>query len=101
MVIEGGDEHLNKDSFLADVQVAGGVTPIIGGGEGSAGERVFSKIGFTLTPHRHPLGVFSRFWERAYAWMILWAFNPETLQHRSLLRYSMCEERRPSLNKYQ
>ncbi len=84
-------DHIKKDSRLAEVQAVGGVTSLFGAGEGSAEERAFSKNGFTITSHHNSLGFFGRFWESVYAWMIMWAFNPATLQHKSLLQLPWSE----------
>ena len=84
-------DHIKNDSRLAEVQAVGGVTSLFGAGEGSAEERAFSNNGFTIIPHHNSLGLFGRFWENVYAWMIMWAFTPATLQHKSLLQLPWSE----------
>lgn len=84
-------DHIKNDSRLAEVKAVGGVTSLFGAGEGSAEERAFSNNGFTIIPHHNPLGLFGRFWENVYAWMIMWAFTPATLQHKKLLQLSWSE----------
>jgi hypothetical protein len=84
-------DHIKKDSRLAGVQAVGGKTSLFGAGEGSVEERAFSENGFTITSHHNPWGFFGRFWENVYAWMIMWAYNPATLQHQSLLQLPWSE----------
>ena len=67
-------EHMKRDPRLAGVKALGGVTPLFIPGDGSPAERIFLRLGFTVSPHRNPMGRFMEFWEEVYAWMLMWAF---------------------------
>jgi len=68
-------EAMGKDPRLADVQAVGGVTPLFTPGDGSPAEKIFRRLGFRSTPHQNPQGRFMEFWERVYAWLLMWAFT--------------------------
>ncbi len=65
---------MKKDPRLAGVQAVGGVTPLFAPGAGSALERIFIRLGFTIKQHQNPRGRFMEFWEEVYAWFLMWAF---------------------------
>ena len=65
---------MKKDPRLAGVQAVGGVTPLVAPGHGSALERIFIRLGFTIKQHQNPRGRFMEFWEEVYAWFLMWAF---------------------------
>jgi hypothetical protein len=49
-------------------------------------------LGFTVLPaQRGPLGEFGEFWDNAYAWALIWAFNPSSLRQRSWKRVRRME----------
>ena len=79
-------ERIVNDPRLADVQAVGGVTSLFAPGQGSGAERVFTRLGFTASPHPSALGRFGDFWENLHVWMLMWAFNTASLRHHSLLR---------------
>ena len=65
-------QRLASDPDLADVRALGGTTPLFAAGDGSAWERLFRRLGFELEPHPEGRG---EFWQRLYAWLIMWGFN--------------------------
>ena len=68
-------EAMKRDPRLAGVKAVGGVTPLFTPGDGSPAEKIFRRLGFTSTPHQNPHGRFMEFWERVYAWLLMWAFT--------------------------
>jgi hypothetical protein len=76
---------MKNDPRLAGAEAVGGVTPLFTPGDGSAAERIFLRLGFFVTPHKNPQGRFMEFWEKVYAWLLIWAFT-EKNQPRPLLR---------------
>jgi hypothetical protein len=75
---------VKDDPRLAGVEAVGGVTPLFTPGDNSAAEGIFLRLGFTVTPHRNPMGRFMEFWEELYGWLLMWAFTPENQKLRSL-----------------
>ena len=68
-------DAMKKNPRLAGVQAVGGVTPLFAAGDGSALERIFIRLGFTIKQHQNPRGRFMEFWEEVYAWLLMWAFT--------------------------
>jgi YkoP domain len=67
-------EYIHRDPSMAGVKAVGGVTPLFVAGDDSPAEKIFLRMGFTVSPHRNPKGRFMEFWEEVYAWMLMWAF---------------------------
>jgi hypothetical protein len=64
--------RLTSDPRLTGVRALGGTTPLFAVGDGSTWERLFKRLGFRLSPHPDGPG---EFWQRLYAWLIMWGFN--------------------------
>jgi len=68
---------------LARSRAIGGVTTWFSPGERNGAERIFQRLGFQITPHVNHSGRVSEFWERVYAWLLLWAFRAGSRQRIS------------------
>jgi uncharacterized membrane protein YdjX (TVP38/TMEM64 family) len=79
-------DQLSGNPCLSDVKAVGGVTPLFFPGDGSAWEKIFSRMGFDTDSHKNPLGVFGEFWQVLYAWLLIWSFTPSNAKRRSLLQ---------------
>jgi hypothetical protein len=77
--------EMHNDPRMEGIQALGGATVLFAAGDGSSGERLFSRLGFTMFPHRNPLGRFGEFWENFYTWALMWAYNAVSLRQRQLL----------------
>lgn len=77
--------QIDSDERFQGVKAVGGITPLFFAGEDSSGERIWKRLGFTMTPFKHPLGWFGEFWENVYTLMIMWAFNPLSERNQRLL----------------
>lgn len=53
--------QMGRDPRLAGVQAVCGITVLFFPGEGSGGEKLFKRLGFTLYPCHNPLGRFGEF----------------------------------------
>jgi len=83
--------EMQRDPRLEGVQALGGATVLFAAGDGSGGDRLFTRLGFTLFPYRSPLGRFGEFWENFYTWTLIWAYNAASLRQRRLLALSRTE----------
>ena len=70
---------------LANVKAVGGVSALLSVGDRSSGERMIHRLRFDILPYHNRLGGFGEFLEYFYAWWLMWAFNPVSLNHRNLL----------------
>ena len=77
-------DHLDSDPALRTSRAVCGTTILIRPEDASL--CLMARLGFEVLPARHPLGRFSEFWENAYAWGLMWTYNPASLRGRSLLR---------------
>lgn len=77
--------ELQSDPRLAGVKAIGGANALILPGNPGGGEGLMKRLGFMVTPYRHPLGRFGEFWENSYSWLLMWTFNAASLRGRSLL----------------
>lgn len=77
--------QIRNDERFQGVKAVGGITPLFFAGEDSSGERVWKRLGFTMTPVKHPLGRFGEFWENVYTLLIMWAFNPHSVRNQRLM----------------
>jgi hypothetical protein len=82
---------LTTDPALAGVQALGGATVLVVAGRDSSPEKLFQRLGLELFPYHNPLGRFGEFWENAYTWALMWAYNGASLRHRHLLRLQRTE----------
>jgi hypothetical protein len=83
--------EMHRDPRMADVQALGGATALFGLGDDSGGERLFTRLGFTLFPYQTPLGRFGEFWENLYSWALIWAYNAVSLRQRRFIRLRRTE----------
>ncbi len=83
--------EMNRDPRMEGIQALGGATVLFAAGDGSGGDRLFTRLGFTVFPYRSPLGRFGQFWENLYTWALMWAYNAVSLQQRQLLALSRTE----------
>ena len=77
--------EMRHDPRMEGIQALGGATVLFAAGDGSSGEKLFTRLGFTVSPHRNPLGHFGEFWENLYTWALMWAYNAVSLRQRRLL----------------
>ncbi len=84
--LRGAAAYLQSDRQLAGVRAVGGATVLLAPSYSAGGQRLMQRLGFTIIPYRGRLGGFGEFWENFYSWVIMWAFNPASLHHRSLTR---------------
>ena len=77
--------QIRNDERFQGVKAVGGITPLFFTGEDSSGERIWKRLGFTMTPVKHPLGRFGEFWENVYTLLIMWAFNPHSVRNQRLM----------------
>lgn len=82
---------LEHDPRVTGVQAIGGATVLFAAGDGSAGEKLFTRLGFSEFPYQSPLGRFGEFWENLYTWGLMWAFNVVSVQQRHLLKLRRTE----------
>ena len=83
--------EMRRDPRMEGVRALGGATVLFAAGDGSSGERLFTRLGFTVFPYCSPLGRFGEFWENFYTWALMWAYNAVSLQQRHLLALSRTE----------
>jgi len=76
--------YLASDSGTARPRAIGGVT-VLGPASGSTAD-VLAHLGFHVVAYRNPLGHFGEWWENAYTWSLMWAYNPESLRGKQLRR---------------
>jgi hypothetical protein len=77
--------QISTNEKFHGVKAVGGVTPLFFTGQGTSGERIWKRLGFTMTPHEGRLGRFGEYWENVYTWLIMWAFNPLSVRNQRLL----------------
>ncbi|NIV38822.1 MAG: hypothetical protein GWN58_58220, partial [Anaerolineae bacterium] len=53
--------EMNRDPRMEGIQALGGATVLFAAGDGSGGDRLFTRLGFTVFPYRSPLGRFGQF----------------------------------------
>ena len=59
-----------------------GAITVLGLASGTAD--ILSRMGFLTRPYASPLGRFGEWWENAYTWSLMWAFNPASLRGKRL-----------------
>ena len=84
-------DHIQKDPFLNDIQVVGGITTFVSREAADGGRATFLHLGFSLFPHRRAAGAFGEFWENFYIWWLMWAYNPVSARHRKMLEMQHSE----------
>ncbi len=76
---------------MAGIRALSGSTGVLAYGAHDSGEHVISRLGFSIVPCHNPLGRFGEFWENLYAWWLMDAFNPVSLNRRDLLHLHRTE----------
>jgi hypothetical protein len=82
---------MHHDPRMAGVQALGGATALFAFGDDSGGEKLFTRLGFTMFPYQTPLGRFGEFWENLYSWALMWAYNTVSLRRRRFVRLHRTE----------
>ena len=82
---------VREDSHQSQVRAIGGATVLIPAGGNEGGKRLLERLGFDVFPYHGPLGRFGEFWENLYAWVLMWAYNPASVRHRSPRRMRRTE----------
>ena len=77
--------HLQRTARMDRVRAVGGTLTHIHLGGPDGGRRLLEHLGFTIFPYHRPAGAFGEFWENFYSWMLLWAYNPPSMQSHALL----------------
>ena len=83
--------QMRNDERFQGVKAVGGITPLFFTGQDSSAERIWKRLGFTMTPIKHPLGRFGEFWENVYTLLIMWAFNPVSVRNQRLFNMRRTE----------
>ena len=76
-------KHLVEHPDYQEIELVGGVTPLVFSGNHGGGDKVWRRLGFTMSQSQHPLGRFGEFWENFYTWMIMWTFNPDGIKNQN------------------
>jgi len=74
--------HLAAEPEADRPRAVGGVT-VLGSASGSTAD-VLAHLGFHAVAYRNPLGRFGEWWENAYTWALMWAYNPASLHGKRL-----------------
>lgn len=83
--------QIRDDERFQGVKAVGGITPLFLAGDDSSGERIWKRLGFTMTPVKHPMGRVGEFWENVYTLLIIWAFNPLGVRNQHVLKMRRTE----------
>lgn len=89
--LRGVAAEMVRDPRLREIVAIGGATGVFGPTSADSGNRVFTRLGFTIYPSRGPLGRFGEFWENLYSWWLMWAFNATSLRSREFFRLRRSE----------
>ncbi len=95
---------ISRTSSMQNIQGVGGVLAHINLTGADGGRIMLEHLGFTIYPYHRPLGAFGEFWENFFTWGLMWAYNPASLQRRSLLRLQRSEfwmAREPFLQRFE
>ncbi len=96
--------YLQEREDLHAVQAVGATTVLVYSSQHSGPEALFRHMGFHDFPaHRGPLGRFGEWWDNAYTWALMWAYNEATLRQRTLLSLRRTEiwmSRKEFLDRY-
>jgi len=85
-------QYLQTEESLKDVDSIGGVTShVLFSGPNNSGSSMLRRLGFTLSPFPHPLKKFGLIFENFYTWVLMWTFNPATLQSHNLFKMQRIE----------
>jgi hypothetical protein len=74
-------DYMVSEPARARVCAVGAVT-VLGLASGTAD--LLAYLGFLPYPYRCPLGRFGEWWENAYTWGLMWAYNPASLRGKKL-----------------
>ena len=73
------------DPALGGVRAVGGDSVMVDLSGSSGSKRLMQRLGFTVTVYQGPLGAFGEFCKNLHAWMLMWTYNPASLQRRRFL----------------
>jgi len=73
--------YLAQGSPQTDPRAIGAIT-VLGLASGTAD--ILAHLGFLPYPYKCPLGRFGEWWENAYTWSLMWAYNPASMRGRRL-----------------
>lgn len=74
--------YMQTEPCMADIRAVGGETVLMLVGTRRSGERFMERLGFYVKPSQTHLGRFGEFWENFYSWVLMWTYNPSSLQTR-------------------
>ena len=85
------DDHLNRQSWGDEIGAMRGEFGFLVRLEEAA--PIFTRLGFDVVPLVRSGGRFWRkgFWDNLYSYMLMWTFNPKSLQGKSLTRLARAE----------
>jgi hypothetical protein len=67
---------------MIDRHVLGGATVLLDMDTVDGPANLIRRLGFEIFPFRSPLGRFGEFWENAYTWSLMWAYNSPSVNDR-------------------
>jgi len=84
--------QVKQDPRMSGVQAVGGLMPLFLVGDRYPAEKMLTRLGFAVHPHHGYRRFFSLLGKQMHGWMMMWAFNPDTLKNRDLfgLRWADC-----------
>jgi hypothetical protein len=83
--------YLSKLKPSPEFEAVGGTTSILFNKDNPASEYLLNRLGFSLIIWKSRLGHFGEFWENAYAWSLLWTYNPQSLKSKRFKRMQRVE----------
>jgi YkoP domain len=78
-------ELISKDPQYEEIKMVRGITVLLTLSDENIGKSMVERLGFTLMPYHQTLGRFGEFWENFYTYVLMWAFNPNSLRNRHLI----------------
>lgn len=89
--LRGVAGEIERDARLQEVVAVGAGSGVFGPTQADSGNRVFTRLGFSIIPYRGSLGRFGEFWETVYSVMLMWTYNSVSLRSREFLRIRRSE----------
>jgi hypothetical protein len=69
---------------VSERRVLGGTTVLLDLQAIDGPSNLIRRLGFEIFPYQSPLGQFGEFWENAYTWSLMWAYNRASVRQRPL-----------------
>jgi len=82
---------LQGDPHYANIQAVCGSSALFSFSDHIGGVQVMQRFGFIVIPYHQPLGRFGKFWENLFSWLMLWTYNPNSLNSRKFWRLQRTE----------